>query len=136
MTARASGPGCSLEVRIDGQSIWRGSVDDQAQIISHEMEDADDRHHLLEIELLDKKLEHTQIDEQGNILSDLLVTVSDFKFDGIEIDQIVYTQATYNHDFNGTKDPVKDEFYGTMGCNGTVSMFFTTPVYLWLLENM
>ena len=42
----------------------------------------------------------------------------------------------YRHDYNGTTDPFDDEFYGEMGCNGTVSLKFTTPIYLWLLENL
>jgi len=44
--------------------------------------------------------------------------------------------AQYQHDFNGTGNPTIDKFYGEMGCNGTVSLKFTTPIYLWLLENM
>jgi hypothetical protein len=46
-------------------------------------------------------------------------------------------QAEYHHDCNGTAQQViLDKFYREMGCNGTVSLKFTTPVYLWLLENM
>jgi hypothetical protein len=44
--------------------------------------------------------------------------------------------AAYHHDTNGSTAPVTDSFYGTMGCNGRVEMRFTTPIYLWLLENM
>jgi len=44
--------------------------------------------------------------------------------------------ATYTHDFNGTKELTQEKFYGVMGCNGTVSLKFATPIYLWLLENM
>ena len=45
-------------------------------------------------------------------------------------------QAVYTHDFNGTQPEIEDTFFGEMGCNGTVSLRFTTPIYLWLLENM
>jgi len=44
--------------------------------------------------------------------------------------------ATYTHNFNGTQAETTDKFYGEMGCNGTVSLRFTTPIYLWLLETM
>jgi hypothetical protein len=38
--------------------------------------------------------------------------------------------------FNGTSEVTEDKFYSELGCNGTVSLKFTTPMYLWLLEHM
>jgi hypothetical protein len=64
------------------------------------------------------------------------VTVSDIRFDGIDCQYLTTNLAEYQHDFNGTGDPTIDKFYGEMGCNGTVSLKFTTPIYLWLLENL
>ena len=58
------------------------------------------------------------------------------EFDDIEIDQIVSELAEYHHNFNGTQPAIVDQFYGEMGCNGTLRLEFTTPIYLWLLENM
>jgi hypothetical protein len=49
---------------------------------------------------------------------------------------MVTEQAVYTHDFNGTQQEIQDEFYSEMGCNGTVSLKFSTPIYLWLLEHM
>jgi hypothetical protein len=62
--------------------------------------------------------------------------VSNIQFDGIDCQYLTTTLAQYQHDFNGTGNPTIDKFYGEMGCNGTVSLKFTTPIYLWLLENM
>mgnify|MGYP003352455181 CR=1 FL=1 len=42
----------------------------------------------------------------------------------------------YRHDYNGTGQPTEDNFFGVLGCNGTVELRFTTPIYLWLLEHM
>ena len=47
-----------------------------------------------------------------------------------------YSRERFQHDFNGTQPEIKDTFFGEMGCNGTVSLRFTTPIYLWLLEHM
>jgi hypothetical protein len=44
--------------------------------------------------------------------------------------------AKYQHDFNGTGKLTTQNFYGELGCNGTVSLKFSTPIYIWLLENM
>ena len=37
---------------------------------------------------------------------------------------------------NGTQPEIADNFFGIAGCNGTISFRFSTPIYLWLLENM
>jgi len=105
------------------------------QLIKIDMSDTDGEH-TLEIILKNKKEMHTKIDADGNIVSDAVLTVSDLAFDEIKLGHMVTKLATYIHNFNGTKELTQDKFYGEMGCNGTVSLGFTTPIYLWLLENM
>ena len=105
------------------------------QQITIDMSDTDGEH-TLKLILKNKTAAHTKIDEQGNIVSDTTLTISNLAFDEIKLGHMVTKLATYDHDFNGTKAPVQDQFYGEMGCNGTVSLGFTTPIYLWLLENM
>jgi len=105
------------------------------QLIKIEIADVDGDHEL-RLVLKGKKEKHTEIDEQGNIVSDATLTISDMAFDEIKLGYMVTKLATYAHDFNGTKELTQDQFYGEMGCNGTASLRFTTPVYLWLLEHM
>jgi len=62
--------------------------------------------------------------------------VTEITFDEIDCTQIVHDHAVYRHNLNGTGPEIDDQFFGDMGCNGTVELKFTTPVYLWLLENM
>jgi len=74
--------------------------------------------------------------------------VENFKIDDIDISSMLtnYPNQLYSdmpthiiqycHDFNGTQPAVVDRFHGSLGCNGTVTLKFTTPIYLWLLENM
>jgi hypothetical protein len=105
------------------------------QLIKIDMSDTDGEH-TLEIILKNKKEMHTKIDADGNIVSDAVLNVSDLAFDEIKLGHMVTKLATYIHNFNGTKELTQEQFYGEMGCNGTVSLKFTTPIYLWLLENM
>ena len=105
------------------------------QLIKIDMSDTDGDHQLRLI-LKNKKQTHTKIDDDGNIISDATLTISDLAFDEIKLGHMVTKLATYVHNFNGTKELIQDKFYGEMGCNGTVSLKFTTPIYLWLLENM
>ena len=125
-----------LAVVLDGQSQWQGRPGTDVQEISVEFEDADDQTHVLEFILSGKTSDHTRITEQGEIVSDVTVQIRDIAFDDIVIDQIFSELAEYHHDFNGTQSAVIERFYGKMGCNGTVRLEFTTPIYLWLLENM
>jgi hypothetical protein len=125
-----------LEIWLD-DSLVHDVVPTQEPVqFSVEVDDSQEAEHELKFVLKNKTNDHTQIDEQGNIVKDVVVNVNNVNFDGIELGQIVNDLATYTHDFNGTGATTVEKFYGTMGCNGTVSLKFTTPMYLWLLENM
>jgi hypothetical protein len=103
--------------------------------ISMEIPD-DDSEHELRFILKNKTAEHTQVDEAGNIISDSTLAITDLAFDEIKLGYIATALTVYTHDFNGTAEESQHKFYSEMGCNGTVNLKFTTPLYLWLLENM
>lgn len=124
-----------LRVSLDGTVFYENAGVDSETQIQHQLSD-DDGEHELTFELFGKQPEHTKIDDAGNIVSDAMLSISEIEIDEIDIDQITQFQAVYHHDVNGTQPPQQDRFYGHMGCNGTVQLKFTTPVYLWLLENM
>jgi hypothetical protein len=104
--------------------------------VSVEINDSDDSERELKFVLKNKTQDHTKIDEAGNILTDCCICIGGLSFDEIDLGQIFIEQAVYEHNFNVTDDTIQDQFYGEMGCNGTVTLSFTTPIYLWLLENM
>ena len=56
--------------------------------------------------------------------------------ENVDLGYTFIENSVYHHDFNGTQDPVEDEFYGDMGCNGTLTFSFQSPVYMWLMMNM
>lgn len=124
-----------IEVWLDEEQIL--NQDNVVNLIelNHTLPD-DDGEHELRFVLKNKTIEHTKIDEQGNIISDACLTISNLSFDDIELKQIFVNEAVYTHNFNGTQPETQTKFYGEMGCNGTVSLKFTTPIYLWLLEHM
>jgi hypothetical protein len=124
-----------LEIWLDQHKFFDQDHIDQTYQIEHEISD-DDGDHEIRFVLKNKQPDHTTVDLEGNIVTDATVTVSDIKFDGIDCQYLTTTLAQYQHDFNGTGDPTTESFYGEMGCNGTVSLKFSTPIYIWLLENM
>ena len=125
--------GC--EVWIDDTCVFDQNHVAEPVAVDHEFSD-DDGEHVLRITLKNKLPEHTQIDDQGNIMSDALLGVTEISFDEIDCTQIVQNLAVYRHNLNGNGSEIEDQFFGDLGCNGSVELKFTTPVYLWLLENM
>jgi hypothetical protein len=126
-----------------GVEVWVGSqcILDQTQCteshtVDHDFDDTVEQQHVVKIVLKNKTTEHTCVNDQGTIVSDSVLEIKNFAIDDIDIDQVVCEQAVYCHDFNGTGTETTDSFYNTVGCNGTVTLEFSTPVYLWLLEKM
>ena len=132
--AKAGSLDLILTARLDDQIIFKGSLAQDFQNISYEFND-DDGDHLLELEMSGKTIDHTIIDSQ-QIISDHVITIENVSFDKIPLGYVFTKLSEYHHDFNGTQNSTVEKFYSVMGCNGTVRLKFTTPLYLWLLENM
>lgn len=92
--------------------------------------------HELKFVLKNKIHAHTTIDDRGNITSDAMLSIANFTIDEIKLGHMFFEQTCYHHDTNGSQLLAEHKFFGAMGCNGYVSMKFSTPIYLWLLENM
>jgi hypothetical protein len=123
------------EVWIDNICVVNVEHVDRIVHFSHVLEE-DNAEHELRIVMKHKTPDHTELDNAGNIIRDAMLSISDIKFDEIALGQVLLNKAVYTHDFNGSQPPVDDKFFGDIGCNGTVSLKFTAPTYLWLLENM
>jgi len=124
-----------MEIWLDQEQIF--NVDHVKEIIkfTHEFDEADVEHELRFV-MKNKTVEHTRVDESNNIVHDASLTIADIAFEEIKLGHVFVEQAVYTHDFNGTRPEIKDTFFGEMGCNGTVSLKFATPIYLWLLEHL
>lgn len=96
----------------------------------------DESQHCLRFLLKNKTTNHTQLDQQGNIVKDSMIEIHNISFDNIVVDNILYEKSMYSHNFNGNGQTITENFNRFMGCNGTVSLEFETPIYIWLLENM
>lgn len=124
-----------LEIWLDDTMIKDINPVAEPVCFQTELDDADGEHELKFV-LKNKLPEHTTIDSNGDIMADALIAISDIQFDEIKLGQLVNQFAKYSHNFNGTGPDVVEPFNHSMGCNGTVSLKFTTPMYLWLLEHM
>ena len=124
-----------LEFWVDNNKFFDSAIPIGVTPIKYDF-DEDESDHILKIVFKNKTTDHTTVDNDGTILTDALLTVKDFEFDEINIDQLFFDNAVYAHDYNGSGKQVTEQFYGNLGCNGTVKLQFSTPFYIWLLENM
>jgi hypothetical protein len=125
-----------FEAWIDNKKFYDTAHVQANQKIQIEIAD-DDAEHELRLVLKNKMSDHTKVDQIGNIISDARLVITDLNFDEIALGQLIIDHAVYTHDQNAQLPTfIQDKFYGEIGCNGTVSLKFTAPVYLWLLEHM
>lgn len=123
-----------LQVHIDNELLGSLLIAQPTDIVYDlELEDGD---HELCLTLIGKTAAHTIIDDQGAIVKDAMLQFSNVEMDDINIDNMLQKLAVYAHDFNGSGEPTQSSFFHAQGCNGTVSLKFTSPIYLWILEHM
>lgn len=134
MSLGATGLGTTLTVMLDDQVIWTGDPGKEQVHLSHDFSN-DQKDHVMTIELSGKTEQHTIVDEQGQLVEDLMIKIQDILLDDDDISQLFWDKAQYRHDFNGSQAEIIDQFFGDMGCNGRIEFRFSTPAYLWILEN-
>ena len=124
-----------VEIWLDDTVLLTNNHVQEKICFSHDISD-DDGEHELRVVMSGKTSDHTRVDEAGNIVKDATLSISNFEIDSLDVNQLFFEKSVYTHDFNGTQPKIADSFYGVAGCNGTISFRFSTPIYLWLLENM
>jgi hypothetical protein len=128
---------CPLGVEIwyNNTALFKTNHVKEKISFSHDISD-DEGDQELRIVIDGKLPDHTQVDDAGTITKDATLAISNIMIDGIDVNQLLLEKCVYTHDFNGTQPAIEDTFHGVAGCNGTISFRFSTPIYLWLLENM
>lgn len=124
-----------VEVLVDGNNVFESWAKQEQSQIKIQLPDST-RDHCVEIVMSGKKHIHTQFDSNGEVVSDVAFIVDTMKIQDIDVKHIFCQgRACYHHNFNDdTRSVEVDEFYGYIGCNGTVKIEFFTPIYLWLAD--
>ena len=100
---------------------------------------SEDDSHQLTFTLYDKTDNDTVISEDGVIEKDTLIKISTLELEDIDLTSMLSLNKEsfyYEHDTNGSAQLEKHTLYDTLGCNGTATINFTTPFYVWILENL
>jgi hypothetical protein len=125
----------ALEAWIDDQLFFDNLITPGRHHVLHESHLADGSHRL-QLVLKQKTQENTRVDDDGIILSDDLLRIQNLRINDLDMEQLIWNNARYIHDGNGSHKEIVDEFFGDMGCNGRVELEFDSPFYLWFLENV
>ena len=125
-----------IEILLNGNRIYYNSHVKEIINFEHSLPDEDGQEHELVFAMTSKLPSHTEVDDSGNIVKDAVISVSGITIDDVDIMQLFIDSNVYTHNFNGSQPEIEDQFFGNIGCNGKVSFKFTSPFYLWLLENM
>ena len=96
----------------------------------------------LAITFLNKDPGDTAQDDQGNIVSDLLLSIDSIEIDEIDLGSLLWTMSVYNpiypESYTNTEQKQITDVKNCvdLGWNGTWYLPFTSPFYIWLLENI
>lgn len=123
----------TFQLWVNDQLLYNQSITDSREILCTFADSAGKK--ILKFVQADKTHQHTVVDNQGNIVEDGSIVIEQAKINGVTIQDLLTKNGRYYHDFNGSGQPVVDNFFGLMSFNGHLIMEFTCPVYLWLLEN-
>lgn len=123
-----------VKVFVDDLMIFNADVNSPESIFwSGPLEDGE---HTLTIELYDKEIYQTVV-ENGNIIKDQILNVDALLFDDIEVGYLRQALSKYYPNKAIYKDaPDILEQCVNLGYNGKWEFKFSCPTYLWLLENV
>ena len=94
----------------------------------------DDGNHSIVVEMYNKKQGDTETDSDGNILNDVLLNIDNIAIDNIDLDQLLWSKSIYYPADEYASATI--EQCVNLGWNGLWKLEFSSPVYLWFLENL
>lgn len=128
-------------VHLDDQEICKNTVSvgsDELFYVEFESAVTENAEHQLVVKLLNKTNADVVV-ENGEIVKDTLLNIVSVEVDDIDLGSLIWTHSVYQPDhpqkFN---NEIVTELKNcvNLGWNGSYILPFTTPFYIWLLENI
>ena len=136
------------EIIVDGKSYFDGditSTEDKPTLIEFEVEIEEDKKCDLVINRSNKTVPQTVVNDNGDLLKDQLLHIKKIEIDEIDLGSLVFTgmytpkypEPWATQQAESGKE-LRESFTNVtqMGHNGEWKFTFTTPFYMWLLENL
>ena len=116
-----------------------GEICERDTVVEIDVEIEDETENFLTIEYMNKDAKKDVVlGEDGVPVEDKRVDINSISFDDIELDFFQLTDPdTFNYDPIDPSGAAATGFDATkLAWNGKTTLRFTTPVYIWLLENL
>jgi hypothetical protein len=135
------------DIKINEKGYFNKEItgtEDKPTIVEFEHEFEENKSYNLIIDRSNKNKKQTVV-EDGKIVKDQLLHIKSIEIDEIDIGSLVY-EGIYKPEYpepwasqqakKGNKLPETLKNVTQMGHNGTWAFSFTSPFYMWLLENL
>lgn len=124
----------AYSVLLDSVLFAQGSATKEPITVEFTTDVDEDKEHILEIRLENKNDSDTVENESKTaIVKDLLLNIDKIEIDEIDIAELKWSASEFIAD-NADRSPLKNCV--NLGWNGSYKLKFSSPFYLWLLENM
>ena len=136
------------EILIGDKSYFKGDItgtEDKPNVVEFEHEFTESEESTLNISRSGKFNNQTVVNDKGDLLKDQLLTIKSIEIDEIDIGALVY-EGVYTPDYpepwatqqRAAGSELLESFKNvtSRGHNGTWRFKFTSPFYMWLLENL
>ena len=131
----------AFTVSLNGQQHAQDTVQtesDEIFYVEFETELADATINILQIRLTNKSSQDTVV-EDGQIVKDMLLNIKSIEIDDVDLGSLIWSHSKFHIDnpqkFNGNVVTSLENCVN-LGWNGTYQFEFSTPFYIWLLENI
>ena len=136
------------EILVDDQSHFKGDItgtEENPNVIEFEQELEEDKEYILTIDRSGKGRNQTVVNDKGDVLKDQMLHIKNIVIDEIDIGALVY-EGVYTPQYPepwATQQreagvELRESFKNVtkMGHNGKWEFKFSSPFYMWLLENL
>ena len=136
------------EILINDKSYFKQEItatEDKPHLVEFSAELEDNKEYNLVVNRSNKIKGQTVLNAKGDIIKDQLLHIKDIEIDEIDIGSLIF-EGVYTPNYpepwatearaKGVTLPVTLKNSPTMGHNGTRTLTFSSPFYMWLLENL
>jgi hypothetical protein len=127
-----------FSIWLDNNVIIQTEISSEAPQTHKFTHTIDEGEHVLRINL-ENKTESDTLIVDGNVGKDMLLNIDDITIDDISLGQLLWTESTYlldkPHEYQGKEITQLDNCVN-LGWNGSYTLKFSSPYYIWLLEKL
>lgn len=132
------------EFRINGNTVWGPQDITEKTVAEFSVDFEDEKEYQFEMIRSGKTDKQVKF-ENNEIVKDQLLSVSNVTIDGVDLGNLIYEidyypdypEIWYNQQKEAGNEPISPlRNMTSFGWNGTWKIKFTSPFYLWLLENL